>query len=398
MNLLLLAGGLLVFVSILLTPISARTGAPLLLVFLGIGMLVGEDGLGGIAFDDFAGVHSVGSLALAIILLSGGLDTSKAAMRKVAAPALVLATLGVVLTSIVVGFAAASLFHVPLTHGLLLGAVVASTDAAATFLLLQQRDIRLKGRITETIVVESGLNDPMAIFLTIGLVEIVASEASLTWAMLPDVAPDLLMQLGLGALAGVAGGRGMAWLIGRIGLQSGLYPPLVLSGALALFGATQMAGGSGFLAIYLCGVSVSASAPAPHERIAHFHEALAWLSQIVMFLMLGLLVTPRDLGGVAVPALAMAAVLMFIARPLAVFACLTPFGYGLRQQLFVGWVGLRGAVPIFLAIIPVISPGPMSVGFFNIVFVIVIASLVLQGWTIPAVARWLGVSGDDKAR
>lgn len=392
MTIYLLFGSALVFVSILLTPLSTRVGAPLLLLFLAIGMLLGENGPGGIPFDDFALAYELGSIALALILFSGGLDTPKTDVRKAAAPALVLATLGVVLTAAIVSLVAVSVFGWSLTQGLLLGAVIGSTDAAATFLLLQQRGIRLKGRGRETILVESGLNDPMAIFLTTAFVFLVDQGIAFSWSITPELLPELVLQLGVGAVAGLAGGRIMAWLIDRINLPTGLYPPFALTGALLLFAATQLVGGSGFLALYLCGIVLRSCIRYPAERIIHFHEALAWLSQIVMFLMLGLLVTPRDLGETLLPALIIAAALMFAARPLAVAVCLAPFGFSLKEIVYIGWVGLRGAVPIFLAIIPVISPGPTTEAFFNIVFVIVITSLLLQGWTIPLVARWLGVA------
>jgi cell volume regulation protein A len=397
MSLLLLAGAALVFLSILLTPISARIGAPLLLLFLGLGMLLGENGPGGIEFDQFELAYELGSLALAVILFSGGLDTTREEIRQAAAPALVLATLGVILTSAIVGAAAAWLFDTPLTHGLLLGAVVGSTDAAATFLLLQQRRLRLKGRVRETILVESGLNDPMAIFLTTSLVVLVDAGAALTADSVADLLPGLLTRFGLGALVGIGGGWALAWLLNRIDLHAGLDPAFALAGAIGLFAATQLADGSGFLEIYLCGVTLRACLRRPVERIVHFHEGLAWLAQIAMLIMLGLLVTPAQLGTILLPALAMAGVLIFVARPVAVLLCLIPFRFRAREQLYIGWVGLRGAVPIFLAIIPVISPGPITVSFFNIVFVIVVASLTLQGWTISAVAGWLGVIAEGPA-
>lgn len=396
MDLQLLAIAVLIIVSILLVPVSARIGAPLLLLFLGLGMLLGEDGPGRIYFDDFSLAYEVGAAALAIILLSGGLDTKRDQIRTAALPALVLATVGVVLTGAFLGAAASLFFGVPLAHGLLLGAVVGSTDAAATFLLLRQRNIRLRGRIRETLLVESGINDPMAIFLTLTFVEIVGTGTSLGWSTLPELLPELGLQLGLGAVAGLAGGWMLGWLVNRVHLPSGLYPILVLAGAFAIFAGTRLGGGSGFLAVYLAGI-VLADRLRVAERIAHFHDGLAWLCQIVMFTMLGLLVTPSDLGTTFMQAMAAAAVLMFIARPLAVILCLAPFRFPLRDQIYIGWVGLRGGVPIFLAIIPVISPGPVNVGFFNVVFVIVIASLVLQGWTMPIVARWLGVSAAPAA-
>lgn len=397
MDLILLALSVLVLISILLEPIAARIGSPLLLLFLVLGMLLGEDGPGGIHFDDFELAYQLGVMALAMILLAGGLETPLADVRRAAAPAFVLATVGVVLTAATVGAAATFFFGVPLMEGLLLGAVVGSTDAAATFLLLGQRNLRLRGRIRETILVESGINDPMAIFLTVTVVGIVDAGASLDAGSLPDLAWEFGQQLGLGAVAGLGGGYLLAWLAGRVRLPLGLYAPLCLAGALAIFGGTRLIGGSGFLAIYLAGLMLTWRLRRAHDRIVHFHEGLAWLSQILMFVMLGLLVTPSDLGATLLPAIALAFVLIFIARPLAVLVCLAPFRFPWRDQLFVGWVGLRGAVPIFLAIIPVISPGPVTVTFFNVVVVIVFASLLLQGWTIPWAARRLRVQGESRA-
>jgi cell volume regulation protein A len=393
MELIMLGAALLVVVSILLEPVAARIGAPLLLLFLALGMLLGEDGPGGIDFDDFDTAYNVSALALGVILLAGGLDTPLADIRRAAAPAFVLAKFGVVLTAAIIGAAASYLFSVPLTHGLLLGAVSGSTDAAATFLLLGQRDVRLRGRIRETILVESGINDPMAIFLTLTLVGIVDAGASLETVALPDLATLFGQQLGLGAALGVAGGYLLARMTDMVPLPLGLYAPLCLAGALAIFAGTNLLGGSGFLAIYLTGLMLTGWVRRAQDRIVHFHEGLSWLSQILMFVMLGLLMTPSDLGATLLPAIALAIILMFVARPLAVLICLTPFRFPWRDQLFVGWVGLRGAVTIILAIIPVISPAPVTVTFFNVVVVIVIASLVLQGWTIPWAARRLKVEG-----
>ena len=395
MDLFLLIAGLVVFGSILLTPVSARIGAPLLLLFLAVGMLAGEDGPGGLHFNDFGLAYEIGAVALALILLAGGLDTPLADLRRAAAPAIAMATVGVVATAGAVGGLAHLLLGMPLIQALLLGSVVASTDAAATFLLLRQSGVILKGRMRETILVESGLNDPMAIFLTVAFVGLVDSGMPLAWETLPDLAALLAQQLGVGAIAGLAGGWLAARIAQRIVLPAGLYAPLTLAAALAVFAATRLVEGSGFLAIYLFGIVVAARAPRSAERAAQFMDGISWLAQIVMFLMLGLLVTPHALGASIVPGLLVAAALIFIARPLATTLCLTPLRVPLRQQAYIGWVGLRGAVPIFLAIIPVISPGPMTESFFDVVFVVVIASLVLQGWTIAPMARWLGVTGRD---
>ena len=397
MDLFLLIAGLVVFGSILLTPVSARIGAPLLLLFLAVGMLAGEDGPGGLHFDDFGLAYEIGALALALILLSGGLDTPVRDLRRAAAPAIAMATAGVVITAGTVGVVSHYLLGLPLMEALLLGSVVASTDAAATFLLLRQSGVVLQANMRETILVESGLNDPMAIFLTVAFVGLVDAGVPLTWATLPDLLTVLVQQLGIGAAAGLAGGWAAAAIAGRIVLPAGLYAPLTLAAAMAVFAATRMVEGSGFLAVYLFGIVLAARAPGAGERAAQFMDGVAWLAQIVMFLMLGLLVSPHALGASAVPALIVAAVLMFLARPLATLLCLTPLRVPLRRQAYIGWVGLRGAVPIFLAIIPVISPGPVTVQFFNIVFVVVIASLVLQGWTIAVMARWLRVTDDSGA-
>lgn len=394
MDALLLLFALALFSSILLAPVVSRLGGPLLLLFLGMGMLVGENGIVGLQFDQFSVAYEVGTIALALILLSGGLDTPLRDLKDAAGPSLALATGGVVLTSGIVGLGAMFAFGLPLEYGLLMGAVVGSTDAAATFLLLRQAGVRLIGRVRETLLVESGINDPMAILLTILLVGLVDTGMPLSWGLAPEIALLLGQQFGIAAALGIGGGLGVAMLSRRLALPPGLHGPFVLTAALTIFAVTRLLDGSGFLAIYLFGIAATALGSRMTSRVAQFHDGLAWLAQIIMFLMLGLLVTPASLGETALPALAVAFVLIFVARPVAVLACLTPFRVPLRQQAYIGWVGLRGAVPIFLAIIPVISPGPVTVEFFNIVFVVVIASLVLQGWTIAPMARWLGVTGE----
>jgi len=395
MDVLLLLFALALFASITLAPVVSRLGGPLLLLFLGMGMLIGENGIVGIQFDQFAIAFEIGTIALALILLSGGLDTPMRDLREAAGPSLALATVGVVLTSAIVGVGAMFAFGLPLVHGLLLGAVVGSTDAAATFLLLRQAGVRLIGRVRETLLVESGINDPTAILLTVMLVALVDAGLPLSWSLWPEITLVLGQQFGIGAVFGIGGGLVVALISRRISLPAGLHGPFVLTAALSVFAITRLCDGSGFLAIYLFGIAFSALASRTTLRVAQFHDGLAWLAQIIMFVMLGLLVTPASLGEMALPALAVALALIFVARPLAVLTCLTPFRVPLRQQAYISWVGLRGAVPIFLAIIPVISPGPVTVEFFNIVFVVVITSLVLQGWTIAPMARWLGVTGTE---
>lgn len=381
----------LFLVGCLLTPIAARMGAPFLLLFLCIGMLMGEDGVGGISFSDFPLAYEIGAVALALILFSGGLDTDSKTLKKAAAPAFVLAIVGVILTSGIVGLLIHFIFDIDLDKSLLLGAVVGSTDAAATFLILRQRDIKLKNGLGETLMVEAGINDPVAIFLTIMMVAIVDAELPLDASTLVSFLPELATQLGLGIIGGVVGGIAGAMLINRVKMPVSLYAPFATATALLIFNLTSIFDGSGFLAVYICGVILRYRMKNQMERVSQFHDGLSWISQIVLFLMLGLLVTPSNLMSSIPMGLAVAAILMFLARPIATYACLIPFRMNFREQTFLGWVGLRGAVPIFLAIIPVISPGPVDESFFNIVFVVVIASLFLQGWSISLVARLLGL-------
>ena len=384
---------LLVFFGFLLIPLTRRLGAPILLIILIVGMLAGEDGPGRIEFDNFSAAYALGSLALAIILFGGGVETRMSAVRAVRVPALLLATVGVAVTASIVGVAAIFLFKVTVFEGLLLGAVVGSTDAAATFLLIRQSNVRLPDRLENTLVLESGINDPMAIFLTLAFTGLVNLGADFSVSSLLNYLPMLGLQLGLGSLMGAGGGLIIAWVLNRLDLRPGIYPAMALAGALAIFGGTSLLGGSGFLAAYLVGLVLrDRLKPDIAERVLGFSEAMQWLSQIALFLMLGILVTPSALPEVWLNACLMAAVLILVARPVAVFGCLSWLKFSVREQAFISWVGLRGAVPIFLAILPVITPGPVSVGFFNIVFVIVVLSLVVQGWTITASARWLGLS------
>lgn len=381
--------------SIMLIPLSSRFRAPILLVFLIVGMALGEDGPGGIQFEDFALTYSVGSICLALILLSGGLDTRFQDVRAAALPAGLLAGPGVVLTAVLVGLAYSFLLGAPIAEGLLFGAVVSSTDAAATFMSLRHGGIHLGRRPRQTLLVESGINDPVAIFLTISLVEIVDSGGVLSLSALSDMLPLLATQLGLGAVLGLAGGWLASKLLGWLRLPAGLASPFLLATGLAVFSGTGLAGGSGFLAVYLFGLMVANHGVAPPRRAIHFHEGLSWIAQICLFVLLGLLVTPSELGAVAVSGLIMAAALILLARPLAVFACLLPTRTPWREQAYIGWMGMRGSVPIFLAIFPVVSPGPITPVFFDLVFVIVVISLLVHGLTAGLSARWLGVDTDD---
>jgi len=394
-NQIILVGGLLFVASILASVISSRIGAPLLLVFLVIGMLVGEEGPGGVPFDDYQAAHIIGSLALAVILFDGGLRTRVASFRVGLRPALVLATLGVILTVTITGLLTAWIFDLPPMVGLLIGAIVGSTDAAAVFYLLHAHGLELKERTGATLEIESGSNDPMAIFLTIAFIEIILSEhGSLGGGLVIEFA----QQMGIGGVAGVLGGLALGATINRVPLTPGLYPLLAISGALLIFGLAAVIGGSGFLAVYLAGIILGNRRLQSAQNIRRFHDGMAWLAQIVMFLMLGLLILPSDLVEVAPQALVVAGVLLFIARPLAVFISLLPFSFPLKEQAFIGWVGLRGAVPILLGLFPLLAGVDDADTYFNIAFFVVLLSLVLQGWTVAPVARWLELDVPPRSR
>ena len=388
----LLLASLLTIVGFLMIPVSRRLGAPFLLAVLAIGMLAGEDGPGGINFDSFGLAYAVGGLALAIILFAGGVETRVRDLDRAKLPALLLSSVGVLITACLVGLVGIWVFGIGLFEALLLGAVVGSTDAAATFLLIRQNDIGLKPRLESTLVLESGINDPMAIFLTIVLTSLVGMDVEPNVTQILEFLPMLLLQFGLGGVFGIAGGILLSMMLNRLNLSKGVYPALAVTAAIGVYAGTALLGGSGFLAAYLCGIVVRERMKAGvSERVIEFSEAMQWLCQIALFLMLGLLVTPTSLPAVWWQATVISLALIFVARPMAVFACLSWLGFTVREQLFVSWVGLRGAVPIFLAILPVIAPGPLSVGFFNVVFVIVVTSLILQGWTVSPMAKLFGV-------
>ncbi|MFZ5791971.1 MAG: potassium/proton antiporter [Pseudomonadota bacterium] len=384
----LLIGAGLVVLSILASAYATRLGAPVLLIFLLLGMLAGEDGPGGIEFDDFRLTYLVGSVALAVILFDGGLRTTRTVFRLALWPGVLLATAGVLVTALAVAIAAIQLLGFSPIEGLLLGSIVASTDAAAVFLLLQRGNRDINQRVRATLEAESGMNDPMAVFLTITCVEWLARADEVGPLA---VALSLTVQMAGGAAFGLLGGRALRALVDRIELAVGLYPVLVASGALVLFAAANAVGASGFLAVYLAGVVMGAKPFRAQQMVVRFHDGLVWLAQVVMFLLLGLLVTPTDLLPFLLPALAIALVLMLLARPLAVLLCLLPFRFDRPSLAFISWVGLRGAVPIFLGSLPVLAGLPEGRVYFDVAFVMVLLSLVIQGWTAPAVARALGL-------
>lgn len=378
---------LLFLISVLSSTISPRLGIPVLLLYLLVGMLAGEDGLLGIRYDDVLSAHLVGSTALAVILFDGGLRTSHQALRVGLRPALGLATAGVLLTAAITGAVVVWALGVGWLEAMLVGAIVGSTDAAAVFSLLHGRGMALGDRVASTLEIESGANDPMAVFLTIVLVEAIAAGTVPGWA----VAGQFLWQMSAGAVLGVLCGLSLAWALTRVTLNPGLYPLLVLFGALFTFGATSLAGGSGFLAAYAAGLTLSGRVSRGLYNVQRFLDGAAWLSQITMFVVLGLLVTPRELVTHTTAGLLVGAVLILIARPLAVFLCLLPFRFPWRERAFIAWVGLRGAVPIILALFPWLAGLPDWQVYFNLAFFVVLMSLVVQGWTVAPLARWLGL-------
>ncbi|MFK8251599.1 potassium/proton antiporter [Ancylobacter terrae] len=388
-NIFLLAAAALMVVGIFSSLVASRFGAPLLLVFLVIGMLAGEDGPGQIHFSDYRATYLVGSVALAIILFDGGLRTRLSSFRGTLGPAVLLSTVGVVITAALVGVVAMLVLGLPLLEGLLVGAVVASTDAAAVFFLLKSGGLQLKKRVGSLLEIESATNDPAAIFLSVLLVELIAQgHGGLGW----DVLLALGQQALIGSAVGVAGGLGLALLLNRFDLPSGLHPLLAVGAALVIFGLAAVADGSGFLAVYLAGLVLGNRPVRAIASITSFHDAATWLCQLVMFVMLGLLVTPSKVLDYALPALVIAVFLIAVGRPVAVWLCLAPFGFRSSEKLYVSWVGLRGAVSIFLATIPTLAGVASAEVFFNVAFTVVIVSLVVQGWTLTWAARKTGVA------
>jgi cell volume regulation protein A len=387
-NSILLAGGTMVLAAILLGSVSARMGLPVLLVFLVVGMLAGEDGPGGIVFNDVRVAFLVGNLALAIILLDGGLRTRYETFRVGLRPALVLATVGVALTAALLGSFAAWLLELDWRLGLLLGAVVGSTDAAAVFAILRGSGAALNDRLSATLEIESGANDPMAVFLTITLIGVLAGTETVS---VTSFLESFAKQFGGGLAGGLLLGHALHWVLARVQLSEGLYALLIASGGVLAFAAVNAAGGSGFLTVYLIGLVVGNKRVHADENVLRAMDGLAWLAQAGMFLLLGLLVTPRELPAIAWPAFLIALVLMLIARPVATVACLAPFRFAPRETAFVSWVGLRGAVPVILALFPLMAGIEGARVIFNIAFFVVLMSLLVQGSSVAWVARRLGV-------
>jgi potassium/hydrogen antiporter len=388
----LLAAAVLVLVGVAASKLAGRLGVPSLLLFLAVGMLAGSDGPGRIAFADVDVAQAVGVSALALILFDGGISTRWSDVRPVLGTGVALATLGVVVTAGVTGVVASWALGVPLETGLLLGAIVSSTDAAAVFSVLRSRGARLRSRVAATLELESGSNDPMAVFLTLAMIEVIGTESepgAATWTL----APMFVQQLVVGTLVGLGVARAARWAINRSSLgYEGLYPVVSLAVVLLTYSGAAMLGGSGFLAVYLCGLVLGNGELLHRNSLLRFHDAIAWLAQIGMFLVLGLLVFPSDLADVAGPALLISAVLILVARPLATVLASVTSSVPWRERLMVSWVGLRGAVPIILATFPLVEDVPEAALLFDVVFFVVLTSILVQGTTIPFVADRLRVT------
>lgn len=384
---LLLTLGLLVGLSAAFSHASGRLGIPIALLFLGIGVLAGSEGIGGVPFDDYALAFRVGTAALVLILFDGGLNTPLSSLRAVVWPAVSLATAGVAITAALAAVAAYALGF-PWQASLLLGAVVSSTDAAAVFSVLRHAGVRLRRRVALVLEMESGMNDPMAVILTIGLTEALAGGDRSALRLLGLVA----LQMSVGGAVGL----GFGWLgrrvLPRLRLAAaGLYPVVTLAIAFASFGTAVILRGSGFLAVYVAAVAIG-NGDVPYQAgVRRVHDSLAWLSQVGMFLLLGLLLFPSQLRAVALPGLGLGLLLAFVARPLAVAACLAPFRFAPREVIYLGWVGLRGAVPIILATFPVLYRAPGAERIFNVVFFVVVVNALVPGATVRWATRRLGL-------
>ena len=392
-----IVAGVLLLTSVYASKLSSKIGVPSLLLFLLIGMLSGSEGLGGIHFDNYVAANTIGDIALIFILFSGGLGTQWQRIRPVVGQGLVLATVGVVLTMVIFGTFAWSIlgsfssFEIGFTgiswgEGLLLGAIVSSTDAAAVFSILRTSNLELKGNLQPLLELESGSNDPMAVLLATTVVGTLT--AANTSAI--ELLSTFLLQFGVGAAVGIGGAFVMSWFVHRLHLDTkALYPVSMVARALLIYGIVAALQGNGFLAVYLAGVVFGNSPLRQKQSMVEFHEDIAWLMQIAMFLVLGLLVFPSQLLPIAPVAVALALCLMFVARPLSVLLSMVLTKYHPPEKLFISWVGLRGAVPIILAIAPITAGIQDARVIFNVVFFIVLVSVTIQGFTLAPAARLL---------
>ncbi len=391
-----LVAGLLFFLSLVAGTLSERIRVPALILFLAIGMFAGVDGPGGLVFDDFENTNTIGTVALAFILFSGGFQTQWRDIRPIVTQGVVLSTLGVFLTAILMAVPIALLPPFDCKDAFLLGAIVSSTDAAAVFSILRTQKVGLRGSLKPLLEFESGSNDPMAVFLTL---------AALNWMRSPDVplaqmAVKFVVQMAAGGLIGLLMGHCACWLIQRLRVENeALYPVWGISIVLATFGLSETVYGNGYLAVYVCGIVMAEGDFLYKNSLQRFHEGFAWLMQIAMFLVLGLLVNPRELMRVRVISvgLLISGCLMFIARPVAVFVCTSLSRLSFREKLFVSWTGLRGAVPIILATYPLTEGHDDARYIFNLIFFVVLTSVLLQGKTLAKAAKWLKLDTSVRA-
>lgn len=391
-NEIILAAGVLSLLAVFAGLASTRVGTPLLLALIGVGLLAGVDGPGGIRFDNFRAAYLIGSICLAAILFQGGLNTDRGMIRKALWPSISLATVGVVVSAGVVGAAAIVLFGVSWPEGCLVGATTAPTDAAAVFVLLKVSGVPVPPRVVAALEVESGINDPMSVFLTGALVDLLGQSGGLGFgAAILLFLKEMAGGVGIGLISGYV----LLRLFRRLHIARSVFPVLALGCALTVFGGAQVLGASGFLATYLAGVIVGNYDHPAAQSVTRFFETMGWLAQNTLFLMLGLLVTPHELPPLLLPALVMAAVLVLLARPIAVLACVLPFGWTAREAAFIAWAGLRGAVPIYLTIIPVLEGVKTGKILFEVIFVVVIMSVAVQGWTVKPAARLLGLKKEE---
>lgn len=392
----LLLGSVLLFMSIIASKTSFKLGIPTLILFLVVGMLAGSDGPGGIIFNDPKIAQFLGVVALTFILFSGGLETKWESVKPIIWQGVTLSTLGVLITAVSVGVFSSYLLGYTLYEGLLLGAIVSSTDAAAVFSILRSRSIGLKGNLRPTLEFESGSNDPMAYFLTVSFVYLLSDPD----ASLVSLIPRFLQGMALGGICGYAFGKAMSWTVNHIKLDiDGLYPVLVLSLVFFTFSFTDFIGGNGFLAVYISAIILGNTNFLHKKSLIRFYDGQAWLMQIVMFLTLGLLVFPSQILPIVGPGLLISLFLIFIARPVAVLISLFFFKeLNIRKKLFISWVGLRGAVPIIFSTYPLLAGIPAANAIFNLVFFISVSSVLVQGTTLPLVARWLHVSVPEKLK
>lgn len=389
----LLIASLLVMFSVVASKATGKIGVPALLIFLFIGMAAGPGGPLKLNILSHETSALIGVIALVYILFSGGLDTKWTNIKPVLAPGIVLSTLGVVITAGVLGIVASLVFGIPIIQGLLLGSIVSSTDAAAVFSILRSKGVRLNEKLRSLLELESGSNDPMAVFLTTGIISLILNEVQGPG----NLVVSFFVQMGAGALVGYAAGKAVVWLINKVDLDyDGLYPVLTTALIVFVYAVSTKIGANAFLAVYICGVVISNSQVLHKKTIVRFHEGLAWMMQIAMFLVLGLMISPVELFKVSKEGIIISAVLIFTARPLAVFISLLPFKFGAKEKVFTSWVGLRGAVPIILAIFPMVNGIENAHTMFHVVFYAVLISALLQGSSVPFVAKKFGLESEDR--